>query len=213
VVVSNCVLNLVQQGAKKNLFAEIFRVLKNGGRAVISDIVCDEAVPAEMQNDPRLWSGCISGAYREDLFLRAFEEAGFHGIRLVKRDAQPWQTVGGLEFRSVMVEAFKGKQGPCLERNQAVIYRGPFKEVVDDDNHRMERGTRYAVCDKTFNLYSKAPYREHFELIEPHTEVPRDQAKPYSCIANALRDPRETKGQNYIATTPASQCCGTNGPC
>src|SRR5438034_9301191 len=62
VVVSSCVLNLVEPKSKRQLFDEIFRVLKKGGRAVISDIVSDEEVPEEMQNDPELWSGCISGA-------------------------------------------------------------------------------------------------------------------------------------------------------
>src|SRR5947209_7909831 len=59
VVVSNCVLNLVDAESKRPLFQEIFRVLKKGGRAVISDIVSDEEVPAPLQNDPELWSGCI----------------------------------------------------------------------------------------------------------------------------------------------------------
>src|SRR4029453_6491500 len=62
VVVSNCVLNLVESRSKRQLFDEIFRVLKKGGRAVICDIVSDEAVPEQCQNDPALWSGCISGA-------------------------------------------------------------------------------------------------------------------------------------------------------
>ena len=111
VVVSNCVLNLVEPQDKRQLFQEIFRVLRSGGRAVISDIVSDQEVPGVMQQDPALWSGCISGALREDLFLKAFEDAGFHGARLLKRDPQPWQTVEGIEFRSVTVEAFKGTAG------------------------------------------------------------------------------------------------------
>src|SRR5216110_2325312 len=140
VVVSSCVLNLVEPKSKRQLFDEMFRVLKKGGRAVISDIVSDEEVPEELQNDPELWSGCISGALTEEGFLAAFEESGFYGIQILKRDVRPWRMVEGIEFRSVTIEAFKGKQGECFERNQAVIYRGPFKEVLDDDNHRMERG-------------------------------------------------------------------------
>jgi len=64
VVLSNCVLNLVDPADKPRMFAEIHRVLKRGGRAAISDIVSDEDVPEEMQRDPDLWSGCISGAMR-----------------------------------------------------------------------------------------------------------------------------------------------------
>src|SRR5438477_3210596 len=111
VVVSNCVLNLVEPKSKKKLFDEIFRVLKKGGRAVISDIVSDEEVPEEMQNDPELWSGCISGAFTEEGFLAAFEDAGFYGIQILKRDSDPWRTVQGIEFRPVTIQAFKGKQG------------------------------------------------------------------------------------------------------
>lgn len=207
VVVSNCVLNLVEPRAKQQLFREIFRVLKKGGRAVISDIVSDEPVPESLQNDPELWSGCISGALTETGFLQAFSDAGFYGVQILKWDATPWRTVHGIQFRSVTVEAFKGKQGPCFERNQAVIYRGPFKEVLDDDGHRMERGKRYAVCDKTFNLYRKAPYAAFFEFVEPLSDIPLADAKPFDCAGMRLRHPKETKGQDYDRTTEASCCC------
>src|SRR5918992_1215936 len=208
VVVSNCVLNLVEAKSKRQLFEEIFRVLKRGGRAVISDIVSDEAVPEHLQNDPQLWSGCISGALTEEGFVQAFTDAGFYGVQILKRDEQPWQTVEGIEFRSVTIEAFKGKQGPCVERNQAVIYRGPFREVLDDDSHRMERGKRYAVCDKTYNLYKKAPYREFFEFVDPLVDVSLAEAKPFDCSRTTLRHPKETKGQDYDATTKANnKCC------
>lgn len=206
-VVSNCVLNLVEVKAKQQLFEEIFRVLKIGGRAVISDIVSDEEVPLHLQHDPELWSGCISGALTEEGFVSAFTEAGFYGVQILKRDPYPWQTVEGIEFRSVTIEAFKGKQGPCVERNQAVIYKGPFKEALDDDNHRMERGRRYAVCDKTYNIYRKAPYSASFEFIEPLTPIPLEEAQPFDCSRTSLRHPKETKGQDYNATTDASQCC------
>ena len=214
VVVSSCVLNLVEPKSKPQLFDEIFRVLRKGGRAVISDIVSDEAVPEQMQNDPELWSGCISGALTEGGFLAAFENAGFYGIQILKRDVNPWRTVRGIEFRSVTVEAFKGKQGECFERNQAIIYRGPFKEVLDDDNHRMERGKRYAVCGKTYNLYKKAPYREFFEFIDPIVDVPLAEAKPFNCSRTSLRHPKETKGQDYNTTTePNNKCCDGGSCC
>jgi arsenite methyltransferase len=213
VVVSNCVLNLIEPKSKRQLFDEIFRVLRKGGRAVISDIVSDEEVPEEMQNDPELWTGCISGALTEEGFVAAFEGAGFYGIEILKRGVDPWRTVQGIEFRSMTIEAFNGKQGPCFERNQAVIYRGPFREVLDDDNHRMERGRRYAVCDKTYNLYRKAPYREFFEFVDPVVDVPLSEAKPFDCSRTSLRHPKETKGQDYNATTEANSKCCDGGSC
>jgi arsenite methyltransferase len=207
VVVSNCVLNLVEPKSKRQLFDEIFRVLKKGGRAVISDIVSDEEVPEKLQNDPQLWSGCISGALTEEGFLRAFSEAGFYGIQILSRGDKPWQTINGIEFRPITVEAFKGKQGACFERNQAVIYRGPFKEVLDDDGHRMERGNRYAVCDKTYNLYKKRPYRDFFHFIDPIVDVPLSEAKPFDCSRTSLRHPKETKGHDYQVTERNDKCC------
>ena len=107
VVVSNCVLNLVANIDKPTLFNELFRVTKKGGRAVISDIVANNAVPVKMQNDEHLWSGCISGAMKDTAFVEAFAKAGFEEITVVKHDPEPWQTVGGIEFRSMTVVACK----------------------------------------------------------------------------------------------------------
>ena len=207
VVVSNCVLNLVEPQLKAQMFAEIFRVLRVGGRAVISDIVSDEVVPDALQRDPELWSGCISGALTEREFLAAFEQAGFHGIELVKYDSAPWRTVQGIEFRSITVRAYKGKQGPCFERLQAVIYKGPGKEFLDDDGHRFRRGVREAICEKTFQLIKAGHYGTGFELIEPRVEVPLAEAKSYASCGQRVRDPRETKGLEYTATTEAAPCC------
>jgi len=208
-VVSNCVLNLVRPKDRTQLFQEIFRVLKNGGRAAISDIVADEDVPEHMQNNPELWSGCISGAWREDEFLAEFERAGFHGMEIAKRESQAWQTVEGIEFRSVTVIAYKTADGPCLERNQAVIYKGPFKEVLDDDNHVYHRGERMAVCDKTFQLLQKAPYNQHFLPVEPLKEIPLGDAVEFDCTVDAVRTAKETKGSEYNET----KCCEGDSCC
>lgn len=214
VVVSNCVLNLVDGREKPALFREIHRVLNRGGRAVISDIVSDEPVPVPLQEDPELWSGCISGALTEEGFLEAFTDAGFYGVRILVRQSEPWQTVEGIEFRSLTVEAFKGKEGPCYERKQAVIYKGPFREVVDDDGHRLVRGQRAAVCDQTFGIYGREPYAEHFEMVEPLESIALDDAEPFDCARTAPRHPRETKGLDYDVTTdPTGEACGPEGCC
>lgn len=115
-VLSNCVLNLVRTEDRQQLLHQVFRVLRPGGRAAISDIVSSADVPESLQRDAHLWSGCISGAYREDQFLLAFEQAGFQGVTLAKRQSEPWRTVDGIDFRSVTVVAYKGEpatQGCC----------------------------------------------------------------------------------------------------
>lgn len=109
IVVSNCVLNLVKPDDKKQLFNEIYRVLKSEGKAVISDIICDRDVPLEMVKDPELWSGCISGAFREDKFIKMFENAGFKQVEILAKQREPWQVINGIEFRSLTVKAYKEK--------------------------------------------------------------------------------------------------------
>ena len=226
VVVSNCVLNLVDPQDRASMLAEIFRVLKRGGKAAISDIVCDEAVPREMREDPVLWSGCISGAWEEAAFLQAFEDAGFHGIEIAAYQDEAWQTVNGIEFRSMTVVAYKGKQGACWDHKQAVVYKGPFKSVLDDDGHSYPRGTRVAVCKKTFDLLASGPYADGFLFIEPLEPVSAEDAEPFACLpvvhtqntANwqtvdasvVTRSARETKGADYSATIacdPETGCC------
>jgi arsenite methyltransferase len=111
VIVSNCVLNLIRREDRRQLFSEMFRVLKPSGRAVISDITCDRPVPARLQQDATLWSGCISGAFVEEEFLAAFAAAGFRDVRVLDRQAQAWATIECIEFRSMTVEAFKDREG------------------------------------------------------------------------------------------------------
>ncbi len=213
VVVSNCVLNLVDDREKGRLLAEIFRVLGRGGRAVISDIVSDEIVPAELKRDPTLWSGCISGAFQEAEFLQAFADAGFYGVEILKRDAEPWRTVAGIEFRSVTVRAWKGKQGDCWDHNQAVIYRGPWRQVHDDDGHVLVRGVPTAVCEMTFNIYTRSPYDRDVIAVQPRTAVAPRDAKPFDCSRDVIRHPRETKGLDYEATTEPRNGCDDGSCC
>jgi len=211
VIVSNCVLNLVSDTKKKQLFAEMFRVLKVGGRVAVSDIISDEDSPEALKNDERLWSGCISGALTEMGFIEALEEAGFHGITVDKFELEPWQIVDGIEYRSATYLAYKGKQGECLETNKAVIYKGPFSYVKDDDGHVFERGVRSAVCEKTYNLMMTEPYTDMFVAIDPAVEVTERIEWPSEDCGVRVRTPAETKrGMVKPDTDPTqrtSSCC------
>lgn len=214
VVVSNCVLNLVDAAEKEKLFAEIFRVLRPGGRAVISDIVSDEPVPARMQQDGKLWSGCISGALQEKEFIDAFIRAGFQAAHMPVYQAEPWQVVEGIEFRSATVIAYKYPDTACYEHNEAVIYRGPYSSVIDDDGHEFTRGMRAAVCRKTFEKMQSEPYAKDFLAISPATEIHPDQADFYDCTGGQVqRSPKVTKGGSVTGNVSDSECCGEGGCC
>jgi len=213
VIVSNCVLNLVCAEDKRQLFTEMYRVLKRGGRVAISDIVSDEPIPEHLAQDPNLWSACVSGAFQEEELLRAFEDAKFHGIKIEEFSSTPYQTIEGIEFRAVTVTAYKGKEGPCIERNQAVIYRGPWKQVVDDDGHTLERGARMAVCDKTFKLYAQPPYAGQFIPVPPRDEVAVEKAGAFDCARDHKRHPRETKGADFKVTQISGATCAPNSNC
>jgi SAM-dependent methyltransferase len=203
-VISNCVLNLVGDDEKAQLMQEVFRVLKPGGRVAISDIVADEPVPQHLKDDPTLWSGCISGAFEEREFVRAFERAGFSAVCLDKWEEEPWQVVEGIEFRAVTLVAFKGYGRECLDRGHAVIYRGPYAEVRDEEGHIFPRGERIAVCERTFRTLTEGPYRSHFIGIEPKV-----LADPISwCAPPGTRRPAsETKGGRQISTCGEARCC------
>ena len=109
--------------------------------------------------------------------------------------------------------AYKGKEGPCMERNQAVIYRGPWKQVMDDDNHTLHRGVRVAVCEKTYQIFSKLPYQDHLTLIPPREEIPMERAGVFDCSHDSRRHPRETKGRDYKVTHTPANVCGQGSDC
>lgn len=201
-IVSNCVLNLVGQNERAQMISEIHRVLKPGGRVAISDIVSDEFVPEHLQQDAELWSGCISGAFQEAEFLDAFADAGFHAVAYDKWDAQPWQVVEGIEFRSVTLTATKGSGTECIDRGHAVIYKGPYRSVWDEEGHEFPRGERMAVCERTYQFLTSGPMRNDFIGVAPEKLwEPRDWCAP----GGARRPASDSKGGKHAGG--GGGCC------
>ncbi|MFQ5661308.1 MAG: methyltransferase domain-containing protein [Gammaproteobacteria bacterium] len=203
-VISNCVLNLVSDDQKRQLVSEIYRVVRPGGRIAISDIVSDEPVPRHLKEDTELWSGCVSGAFQEQEMLRVFQETGFQAVCFNKWSAEPWQVIEGIEFRSITVTAVKAEGTECLDKGHAVIYRGPFSFVKDDDGHEYPRGERMAVCERTFRQLTEGPYKDEFIGIKP--AVLRE-ARPWCAPAGTIRPASETKGGSHISDSSGSCCC------
>ncbi|NIO06041.1 MAG: arsenite methyltransferase, partial [Proteobacteria bacterium] len=86
-VISNCVINLSPE--KRRVFAEAFRVLKPGGRLMISDIVLLKELPESIKNSIEAYVGCISGALERTKYLQAIEAAGFQDLRIMNETAFP----------------------------------------------------------------------------------------------------------------------------
>ncbi|MDB4533834.1 methyltransferase domain-containing protein [Vicingaceae bacterium] len=201
VVVSNCVLNLVKQSDRRQLFSELYRVLCEGGRAIVSDIVANQPVPDELQNDPELWSGCISGAFVEHEFLNAFEEAGFFGIEIVERHDEPWQTIGGIDFRSVTVRAFKPPtKSQVSNSSNAVSYRGPWKKVCDEQGNEFVRGEPVTIDDHVARTIAVGPCANQFSGDNGNIRV---------------RKTGQHQGQSSLNAIDSqdSNCCDGNSCC
>jgi arsenite methyltransferase len=203
-VISNCVLNLVSDAEKQQLVNEIFRVVKPGGRIAISDIISDEFIPDHLKADKELWSGCISGAFQEQEMLEMFHNAGFIAVSYDKWADAPWQVVEGIEFRSATLTAIKREQIDCIDKGHAVIYRGPYSFVLDDEGHEFPRGERMAVCERTFNVLSNEPYKNDFIGIVPAV---KKEAKVWCAPAGTKRPASETKGGAHTISTEGSTCC------
>lgn len=84
VIISNCVINLSPD--KVQVFKEMFRVLKTGGRLAISDVVATTELPESMRNDPYLHSACVGGAETVNVLQQIMEEAGFNSINIQPKD-------------------------------------------------------------------------------------------------------------------------------
>ncbi len=164
IVTSNCVINLSPD--KPKVFAEIWRILRDHGRAVIADIVSDLEVPPRLKINERLWSECIVGALTEEQFLAMLEQAGFHGLSVLKKTR--WKTMEGYQFFSVTVEGFKfEKTSGCQFIGQRAIYKGPFKAALDEEGHLFPRNVEMEVCTDTAAKLSRAPYAGQFVIVEP----------------------------------------------
>eukprot|EP00913_Durusdinium_trenchii_P004972 g4618.t1 len=165
VVVSNCVLNLVSDDEKPQLFQEIFRVLKPGGRIAISDIVSDKDSPEHLKDDPDLWSGCISGALTEKGFADALSQAGFSGVQLDKLEQTPWQVVEEIEYRSATYVAHKPLDTVANDEEIEVIYAGPWEQVRDETGLTYERGARSKVSGAEASRLRSGAYAGHFVIF------------------------------------------------
>lgn len=105
IVISNCVINLAPD--KSKVFAESFRVLKDGGKIYISDIVLLEDISDEIKNNEELLAGCVGGALLKDDYLKIVEDAGFK-VKILSEDKDiSKRQYQGIPLESLKIEAKK----------------------------------------------------------------------------------------------------------
>ncbi len=122
VVMSNCVLNLSVD--KRRTFAEIARVLRPGGRLVVSDVVCDTEPGPAIRNDENLKGECIAGALTGRSLFGLLADSGLVGARALKRF--PYRVVRGHPFHSLTFVATRPGPGHAVR----VMYRGPHQALI-----------------------------------------------------------------------------------
>ena len=110
-VISNCVINLSPD--KPRVFREAFRVLKPGGRLMVSDIVLRGELPEEARKSIELWAGCLAGAMAEQDYLGAIRAAGFAEAKVVSA-----KRAGDL-FGAAQAEDLLAGAPRCPRRNSA----------------------------------------------------------------------------------------------
>jgi len=87
VIISNCVINLSPN--KEDVLKEAFRVLKSGGRLMVSDLVLEKELPKEIKESVEAYVGCLAGAIKKDEYLGYIRQAGFQDIKVVSESSYP----------------------------------------------------------------------------------------------------------------------------
>jgi SAM-dependent methyltransferase len=103
VVISNCTLNHAPD--KAAVYREIHRILKPGGRFVVSDIVAEKVLPESVRNDPEAWAACYGGAIPEADYLAAIAQGGFDEVETLHK-SEPYEK-GGVMLRSMTIRGYK----------------------------------------------------------------------------------------------------------
>ena len=170
-VTSNCVINLSTD--KDEVFGDIHRILKPGGRFMISDIISDKEVPEAMQNNKELWGECVSGALTLNKFLSYAKKNRFQGLR-VQKDYL-WKEVEGSKFYSYTIEGCKHvpSENKSFCSSLLATYAGPFESVTF-------QGTVYPVGiaveinEDTAQLLASHSYTGQIIITNPTTEKPAE---------------------------------------
>jgi ubiquinone/menaquinone biosynthesis C-methylase UbiE len=158
VVAQNCLFNIFEPDDLQRALSEAYRVLKPGGRLIMSDPIATRPIPAHLQQDERLRALCLSGALTYDQYIQHLVAIGFGQIEIRARrpyrllNRQTYNLDTPLLLESLDSVSFKvpiPDDGACVFTGKAAIYAGSELLLDDQAGHLLQRGIPLAVCDKT----------------------------------------------------------------
>lgn len=158
VVAQNCLFNIFEPEDLSKALQEVYRVLKPGGRLIMSDPIAVTPVPEHLRQDDRLRAMCLSGALTYEQYTQRIIRAGFGQIEVrTKRpyrllDKATYNLEENLLLESLDTVSFKvdiPDDGACVFTGKTAIYVGQDEAFDDQAGHIMSQGVPLAVCDKT----------------------------------------------------------------
>jgi len=210
-VISNCVLNL--SSSKEKVLSEILRVLKPGGRMIISDIVVDREVDQEDKDNEQLWAECYTGAIPVGALVSTYQSVGFEALTQI--DESSWKELNGYNFGSITLCVYKlPPVSDCNYGGHVAVYMGPYSSVTDEDGHVFKRFEAAEVCDDTANKLRLQPYNESFQVID----IPSLAREATSCGTGSSCGTGDSANSNRRESPccdpsdKAAPCCDNNEP-
>jgi SAM-dependent methyltransferase len=176
VAAQNCLFNIFRDSELRRALAEMHRVLKPHGKLLLSDPICDGAMPVKLRNDERLRAMCLTGALPLADYVKRLTNIGFGTVEV--RARRPYRVLSPRHYdtdrliavESVEICAIKDpvpNDGACVFTGRTAIYHGPDEFFDDGRRHILKQNQPAAICDKTANALAALGREDIF--ISPST--------------------------------------------
>jgi len=158
VVAQNCLFNIFEPEDLSKALSEAYRVLKPGGRLVMSDPISTREIPDHLRQDDRLRALCLSGALTYEKYVQRIIRSGFGQVEVRARrpyrllDSKNYNLDKHLLLESLDTVSFKvpiAPDGACVFTGKMAVYAGAESYFDDQAGHILQPGVPLAICDKT----------------------------------------------------------------